>query len=615
MTNGKPRKLTSRRKNVGIGLMRIEDLRVDAGVQQRVALDSATVEAYTEALRDGARFPPLVAFEDLVDPAEGCWLADGFHRFAAYQAAAVAEVEVDLRRGTRRDAILFSVGANADHGLRRSPDDKRRAVLMLLEDPEWSSWSDRAIAEQCRVAHSFVAKVRAKSTGLETSGMRTGRDGRAIDTSAIAEANRARAPEPGAPQLSLELCGAPHPVTGLPCSSAVHSSTTSHGYAEASGRRAWWFDGARMGPFEPPAPPPPVDESYPDEEDARRHNEHVNQQNEAIAEAVTGLTCGVLHPIYGIPCGKPAGHENAHHCAHGLDRYSWDNKPPPPPRPEPVTVRLAGPPLEPEAAGHLAALDEDLEDDDSDEVLIVAGVAVDDRAAPATILPTTPRIDLRCCSVTDVEWPEADLVVADPPWLYEQRYGASEPPYPCLATVYIVEHLARLRARRMALWMTWALMPEWTERTAVYDDWRWKWVTGGAWHKSDGQTGHYGPGHHWAGCSEPVLIYTQWGSGPLHNTHRELRNAWTSEEHNSNQSAVAKRHSSKPVGWMTKWIERWVPEGGLVLDPYAGLGSVAEAVLLAGGGRRYLGTEIDPGRHAEALERITRLDETAVVPR
>jgi len=33
--------------------------------------------------------------------------------------------------------LLYAVGSNATHGLRRSNADKRRAAQMLLEDPEW----------------------------------------------------------------------------------------------------------------------------------------------------------------------------------------------------------------------------------------------------------------------------------------------------------------------------------------------------------------------------------------------------------------------------------------------------------------------------------------------
>ena len=63
--------------------------------------------------------------------------------------------------------MLFSVGANAAHGLPRTREDKRPAVLTLLGDAEWSKWSDREIARQCGVAHSFVGSLRPTDTGRE----------------------------------------------------------------------------------------------------------------------------------------------------------------------------------------------------------------------------------------------------------------------------------------------------------------------------------------------------------------------------------------------------------------------------------------------------------------
>ena len=71
------------------------------------------------------------------------------------------EISADIRPGTQRDARLFAVGANQTHGLRRSNEDKRRAVLVLLKDEEWCTWSDREIAKRCGVTHPFVAKLRA----------------------------------------------------------------------------------------------------------------------------------------------------------------------------------------------------------------------------------------------------------------------------------------------------------------------------------------------------------------------------------------------------------------------------------------------------------------------
>ena len=124
---------------------------------------------YAEAMLDGAVFPPVTVFHD----GESCWLADGYHRFGAAQVVERDEISAEVREGSKRDAILFAVGANAEHGWRRSNGDKRQAVLTLLFDEEWSFWSDREIAQRCRVHHKLVGKLRSNLTGESASENRT----------------------------------------------------------------------------------------------------------------------------------------------------------------------------------------------------------------------------------------------------------------------------------------------------------------------------------------------------------------------------------------------------------------------------------------------------------
>jgi hypothetical protein len=57
------------------------------------------------------------------------------------------------------------VGANAKQGLRRTNSDKQKAVITLLQDPEWSQWSDRSIAKYCHVDHKTVGKIRSRLSG------------------------------------------------------------------------------------------------------------------------------------------------------------------------------------------------------------------------------------------------------------------------------------------------------------------------------------------------------------------------------------------------------------------------------------------------------------------
>ncbi|NJN53575.1 MAG: hypothetical protein HC804_01765 [Anaerolineae bacterium] len=139
-------------------------IRTDPGTQTRARLDMDTVTEYEGAIEanEGAwPFPPVIVFFD----GAIYWLADGFHRVAAARRVLLQTAPADVREGMRRDAILYATGANANHGLKRSQADKRNAVRVLLNDEEWGQWSDREIARQCKVSHTFVSAIRREVTG------------------------------------------------------------------------------------------------------------------------------------------------------------------------------------------------------------------------------------------------------------------------------------------------------------------------------------------------------------------------------------------------------------------------------------------------------------------
>lgn len=139
----------------------INIIRTDGGTLARATIHQPTVLEYAIAMQNGHHFPPIVVFFDN----SNYWLVDGFHRFDAARHLNYKDVEVDLKFGDLRQAILYAVGANAAHGLRRTPADKKHVVKLLLEDTEWGKWSDRAIARYTVTSHTFVAKVRSTLTG------------------------------------------------------------------------------------------------------------------------------------------------------------------------------------------------------------------------------------------------------------------------------------------------------------------------------------------------------------------------------------------------------------------------------------------------------------------
>lgn len=136
--------------------IKIDKIRIDGNTQPRTKIDTGVVSDYAEAFELNESLPPVDVFHDGKD----YWLADGFHRYHGAAKAGRKTIACKVHKGTQRDAILFSVGANAVHGLRRTNEDKRAAVMTLLGDEEWSQWSAREIARACAVSHVLVGDVR-----------------------------------------------------------------------------------------------------------------------------------------------------------------------------------------------------------------------------------------------------------------------------------------------------------------------------------------------------------------------------------------------------------------------------------------------------------------------
>jgi hypothetical protein len=147
-----------------------------SGTQMRESMNGALIESYTEDINNGAEFPPVDIFYD----GKTYWLADGFHRFFATRDSGAKMITANIHKGTLRDAVLFAVGANSAHGLRRTNADKRKAVATLLDDKEWSGWSDRVIAEKCGVHHDTVNRHRHELSDSDSSlpALTRGKDGK-----------------------------------------------------------------------------------------------------------------------------------------------------------------------------------------------------------------------------------------------------------------------------------------------------------------------------------------------------------------------------------------------------------------------------------------------------
>jgi hypothetical protein len=132
-------------------------IKIDGGTQARVSLNQDVVKEYAESMREGDVFPPITVFFDGSD----YWLADGFHRYFATKANAFTSIEADIKNGTLDDATLFAFSANSKRGLSMTFEDNRNIIYAMLRHPEWSKWTNTAIAKHIGVSSMTVGRVKA----------------------------------------------------------------------------------------------------------------------------------------------------------------------------------------------------------------------------------------------------------------------------------------------------------------------------------------------------------------------------------------------------------------------------------------------------------------------
>lgn len=151
-------------------LLAISEIRTDGGTQPRATINSDAIADYMDSMMRGAVFPPLDVFYD----GSYYWLADGFHRLKAAEQSSFSLLDCDVHQGTREDAQWFSFAANKANGLRRTNEDKQRAVKAALAHPLGAGKSDHQIAEHVGVDVKTVGNWRAKLVpSMEIPQMRT----------------------------------------------------------------------------------------------------------------------------------------------------------------------------------------------------------------------------------------------------------------------------------------------------------------------------------------------------------------------------------------------------------------------------------------------------------
>ncbi len=185
-------------------MVAISELAKRDKLQPRAAFDDQLAEEYAlnmHASSPGARvlndaetpWPPIEVWRDEIDGETFLFLGDGYHRVEAASRAGLTHFQALIRPGSLRDAWMHSLGANAEHGKRRTNADKRRAVEQALGDATIAAMSSRRIAKICKVSKTFIDNMRAE-LGVERDTVMVERGGTVyeMDTSDIGAAPKRR---------------------------------------------------------------------------------------------------------------------------------------------------------------------------------------------------------------------------------------------------------------------------------------------------------------------------------------------------------------------------------------------------------------------------------------
>ncbi|MHC4403899.1 MAG: ASCH domain-containing protein [Planctomycetota bacterium] len=175
--------------------IKIKDIIAEDEMHPRVRLGKTVINDYAQAMKDETELPLIVVFQQ----GRKYWLADGRHRLEAARRIGRQEIMADVRKGARREALLYAVGANAEHGLRRTNADKRKAVQLLLDAPECRQWSVNLIAQACNVSWDLAEAVRKAYLPEPEDSERLAKRAGTVYSQKVGKRGRKKGPPPRTP--------------------------------------------------------------------------------------------------------------------------------------------------------------------------------------------------------------------------------------------------------------------------------------------------------------------------------------------------------------------------------------------------------------------------------
>lgn len=145
----------------------LDELLIDPDLQlrrNRAELNEA-VERYRDVLASGKSLPPIEVFEVTESDGErdaGVYIVEGHLRYEAHELEKKKRIQCMLvGSGTFLEARLVACGANARHGLPRTPAETEAAVKVAWKTMELMGKkpSTRKVGELCHVSNATVSRI------------------------------------------------------------------------------------------------------------------------------------------------------------------------------------------------------------------------------------------------------------------------------------------------------------------------------------------------------------------------------------------------------------------------------------------------------------------------
>lgn len=158
-SSGEPRNQTATARRTSSSRL-LSGLVLDRGLSPRARLNSNHVRQLAEAMRAGAKLPPIVVER------KTSRVVDGFHRVEAHRRVHGPEALVEAQERDYADKgefFLDAVRLNAAHGYRLAPYDHLRCVAVAEE----LSIDPRRVAGALSVRPSYVGDLQARRMGTE----------------------------------------------------------------------------------------------------------------------------------------------------------------------------------------------------------------------------------------------------------------------------------------------------------------------------------------------------------------------------------------------------------------------------------------------------------------